>query len=377
MKKLLSLSFCLLFGCTPSSPELSLEGAAAEIFSADSTEGLAGGESQYVKLDPMEAKVKLISLTAEPLEGTQVATDAEILKFPFIKVEFDKANFVKVLRCRSDKSGFFVDTHQKQTFEQFAASVPYASPMGSLRYQTYWNQAHRFDVSGCVSMGTHVVRERIFDLAAPTGQWYYLLNPCVAQSFSSTGKEECSARLVKTKVMDFTSDVNAAVLSQAQKITNLEHRTLALSERMYVLTTQIAGETEYCETQAAIDAHNASIDQGWKKIIGGVAGAVLGFALSPFLGPTAIRHGLKVGMEVFSDGKTAMERYIQRLDCKKAEALLERFGQYEQDLVNLALEAKELRDSMATYHNGLAIRNQEISNAYNEMASCQCVPTSF
>lgn len=377
MKKLLLLSLCLLFGCTPSTLDLSLEGAAAEVFSADSKE-ISAGESQHVKLDPMEARVKLISLTVQPLEGAQVATDAkEILEFPFIKVEFDKANFVKVLRCRSDKSGFFVDTNQKQTFEQFAASVPYASPMGSLRYQTYWNQAHRFDVSGCVSMGTHVVRERIFDLAAPTGQWYYLLNPCVAKSFSSTGKEECSAHLVKTKVMDFTSDVNAAVLGQAQKITNLEHRTLALSERMYVLTTQIAGETEFCETNAAIDAHNTSIDQGWKKIIGGVAGAVLGFALSPFLGPTAIRHGLKYGMEVFSDGKTSMERYIQSLDCKKAEALLEQFGQHEKDLVDLALEAKELRDSMANHHSGLAIRNQEISNAYNEMASCQCVPTSF
>lgn len=361
---------------------------------------LSAVRQQLIKLDPQQAQVALLAFTSAPLEGELAGAASPVIhgsdigaevpaqsslqeasppvapnhplrrtvEFPYLEVQFDGANFVKVLRCPAA---------YRHSYDAFVSTASYEDPFGDMRYEAFWLQAAQFSVSGCVYMGTHVVREQIFDLAAPTGHWFYLLNPCVSQGFSLSTKEECSHRLVASAELDFVSIAHENVRNDAHEVDAFEAQALALRDAMLNSTQQIAAELKYCEKSAAIAAHNAAVDNAWRASAGAVIGGVVGFVLAPMLGPMglqAVRHGIQLGSAMFSDGKQAMERYIDQLKCSKAQGFLDEFNQHQQAIARLTLAVKRLRDRLAAHDARLALQHQELQHYYTNMADCQCIP---
>ena len=361
--------------------------------------------SPITKLDPAQAKVTLLKFTQHSLDGELAVSDpnpdnepkpgnighenpaadispapnsaapptgsdllTQVVEFPYLEIQFDGANFVKVMRCPED---------YRQKFQQFVANTSYEGAFGSMSYETFWLSSAEFRVTGCVYMGTHVVREQIFDLAAPTGHWFYLLNPCVSKGFSLSEQEACSHRLVASEGLEFSSVTHENVREDAHQIHEVEAKALGLRDRLLRLSHEVSAELKYCEKSAAVDAHNESVDQGWNALVGAIAGAAVGFIMAPFLGAMgdkAIRHGINYGSAAFTDGKQPMERYLDHLDCSTAESLMAEYTKQHQKIAHLALEAKQLRDRLARHDARLQIRNRKIQTHYTNMANCNCLP---
>lgn len=340
---------------------------------ADQLSGVA--RQQIITLDPQQAKVALLAATTAPLEGELAGSPEDApnplrrtVEFPYLEVQFDGANFVKVLRCPEA---------YRASYDRFISDASYEDPFGDMRYEDFWLQAAQFRVSGCVFMGTHVVREQIFDLAAPTGHWFYVLNPCVSQGFSRSAKEACSHRLVASAGLDFISIAHENVRTDAHEMDGFEAGALGLRDAMLRSSQQVAAELQYCEKSAAIAAHNAAVDNAWRAAAGAVIGGVVGFVLAPMLGPIglqAVRHGAQFGSAIFSDGQQAMERYIAKYDCSAAQKFMDEFNQHRQAAIRLALEVNRLRKRLADHDARLALNRQEIQNYYTTMADCQCIP---
>ncbi|MCY4380947.1 MAG: hypothetical protein OXC40_05215 [Proteobacteria bacterium] len=369
----LILIFLVIHGCYPkpvTMPFIDKDKDDNDVTSELSSDDLDEEAPSLNKLDPENAKITIDSLQLAPIDDDQ---DAEKIHFPLLRVTFEGANFVKVLRCKVAKKRFFVSAlhgNKKFTFNEFQQALDSdSSSFRPAQYKYFWNSANKSAKSGCEYLGTHVVRERIFDFAAPSGDWYYLINPCVSTFFSSTGKEECSNRLVQSpEMMDYVPEAETKNIELADDISKLEGEAYVIAEKIIGLAFDISAAQKYCEEGAAIDAHNASVDQGWAKIIGAGIGVIVGMVMAPFVGPSAIRHGLKFGMEMFSDGKVPAQRYYERLKCDEANKKLAHFVDAEKELQETRQEVFELRQDMAT-HDARMNMSQEIINSYTGVMS--------
>lgn len=389
----LCISMVILAACRPSSvPKWAgfsgRSSADAGLLADDKTQPKP---VDLTKLDPAQAAVTLQLFTQSSLEGDLSTVTVSphssgigsenpakvegapaespvvrAVEFPYLEVIFDGANFVKVMRCPLD---------YRQTFEEFKRNHSYDDVFATVKYEAFWTQSAHNDRTGCVYMGTHVVREQIFDVAAPTGHWFYLLNPCVSKEFSLSQKEGCSHRLVASEGLDYVSTAHQNAIEDAQKLDDVELQALGLRDTLLVLSHKISAEMEYCERVAAIDAHNEAVDQAWGNVLGAVIGAVVGVVLAPFLGPEAIRLGIHYGAKAFSDGKQKMQRYIDKLDCSKAQGYYDEFISQQEKVATLALESHAIRIRMVDHDSRLVYQhNTEIQNYYTNMAHCKCIP---
>ena len=299
-------------------------------------------------LDPSAAKVKLISFEQAPLEGDNLSEEAKAMKFPKLEIQFDKANFVMVLRCPQAHRAFFTDSEfpgKVLDFTAFQKQVTEESALAQKRYEFFWNQAQSPAGGKCVWVGTHVVRERIFDLAAPPGEWYYLLNPCVSKSFSLTEKEGCSYWLVESSSFSYESPLSVKSRELIEKLSMMEGEVVGVAMRIKSWAKEAAMKHEACETQAAIDAANEAVHNAWRGIGGGIIGLALGLLFPGYLTTLA---GVHYGMKLFRQDITAIERYLSKIDCPEVKKLVEKIEEEGfAKLDELQKVAGELRSQIA------------------------------
>ena len=304
------------------------------------------------------------------------------LLFPKLEIKFEGANFVMLLRCPDAKKSFFSDAAlggQKLDFHAFQQQVSAESAFAQKRSQMFWNQAQAQTGGGCVYVGHHVVRDRIYDLAAAQGRWYYLLNPCVSEGFSSTEQEGCSHHLIATESFDYESPLSQEVRDATVELVQLESDVVAEASKIQAQAVEIALKHQACETQAAIDAANESVDNAWRGAIGMVVGAAVGFWVGAILGPmlgsvspalanvagfSGMKRGVHYGINLFREEITAEERYEKYSKCPEVNALMDRSAESLRALDELRQKAAQIRFRIVGLDRRLADFNENLAEAY-------------
>lgn len=322
------------------------------------------------------------SSEAQQPTAEEYNVDLNHLLFPKLEIEFEGANFVMLLRCPDAKKSFFSDATlggQKLDFHAFQQQVSAGSAFAQRRFQMFWNQAQAQTGGGCVYVGHHVVRDRIYDLAAAQGRWYYLLNPCVSEGFSSTEQEGCSHHLIATESFDYDSPLSQEVRDATVELVQLESEVVAEASKIQALAVEIALKRQACETQAAIDAANESVDNAWRGAIGMVVGAAVGFWVGAILGPmlgsvspalanvagfSGIKRGIHYGINLFREEITAEERYEKYRKCPEVNALMDRSAESFRALDELRQKAVKIRLRIVGLDRRLANFNENLAEAY-------------
>ena len=110
--------------------------------------------------DPAEAKIVAFNdgVALEVLDGSTS------IRVPTFRVTLDSANYVGVLRC---KESYVLESSTGRKINELNEATKY----NDMKWM--WNSASG-DVVNCKFLGTHVYRDKIQDVAADSGSYYYV-----------------------------------------------------------------------------------------------------------------------------------------------------------------------------------------------------------
>lgn len=239
-------------------------------------------------VDPSSAKV---SLDVEPFLSP--ATENSTLMVPTFSLtglEKHTADYVQIARCNT---GTQLKTATGIKLEDIAAD-------SSLRLQQLkwiWINNIWGNSSNCKILGgpsSHVARERFKDLSAKTGNFFYVINPCLRKE-RSTQKEVCSYNLIVTPSIAHTNTLTEEFIALSEQLAIAEATLAGFYSQLYYSAQAIRMQKETCESNYAISQASQNFWKGFLSLsIGGVSAAIAG-TLS---GGTAALQAFKTGMSL-------------------------------------------------------------------------------
>ena len=152
-------------------------------------------------------------------------------------------------------------------------------------------------------------------MAADSGEFYYLINPCVSKKRSTINKEGCSNDLYKTASISYESTLKKTFLAIAHELSDLEIKVGTTVENIKVLATQIMFEQEACEKIAATKAANVGFFRGIAQLVAGTVGGVVG---AMFGGPIGAVQGATSFMGIARNLLLKFGPQV-KLDCSGAD----------------------------------------------------------
>ena len=330
-------------------------------------------EIKIYLLDPKLADVTIKKFGVSDQEGIDFdANDSSAIKglfFPKIEFEFTKADFVKILRCPEEHKNFFKQGLEAGIdYDQFVSNNHHSTPLGYEKYQRFWNSAEANYISKCVYASTHMVRKNFFDLSAPSGRWYYLVNPCVSKDSSKTGEEQCSANVKKTPSFDFESTANQRFYDIITDLGEFEGRVASAAHEMKRLAIEISIKTIRCEQDAMVKAHNQAISSAWKSLAAMVGSFVIGSVFS--LTPGFQRHLLKLTNGwINPDSRSRYEKYQDYRNCPDIIESIDKFDQFQEKIEGFILDIQAKRLQITAANSIFSQHNVEIMNYYSTALS--------
>ena len=266
-------------------------------------------EAGVKKLDPDDAVATLSSKSVrmDVLEGS------DGIRVPTFDITRKDAEFVGVIRCKAD---YELKSSTGESIDELGEYTKYED------MKWMWNKASG-EFTQCKFLGTHVYRNKIQDIAAVSGSYYYILNPCVSKKRSTTGKEGCSNDLQITNAITFESEMQQSFIQAAQQLSELEIEVGGAAARIKSLAEVIQAEQQACEKVAAIKASNMGFFRGVASLAGAVVGGVVGSIMG---GPVGAVQGATSFMGIARD---LVNKYGPKvkMDCSGAD-------EYRNELAN-------------------------------------------
>ncbi|MFK7822853.1 MAG: hypothetical protein AB8G05_01750 [Oligoflexales bacterium] len=246
------------------------ENTAATDDNENSGTSSAGGTRIY--LSPFEARV---AVAKEVTLGESFVV--EDFKVPRLRFTYDKADFVQVLRCVASRK---METLTGEDVRHLAGRPGQQSAL-----QWAWTTAVE-DRRRCKFVGEKIVSPDFADLAAPKGEYYYVINPCVLSENSVLKKEACSFNLVLTYPVTVTNTFNDEVKTKNFELSKAEGSLNARLVAAQHLAKKIEIHLTACENMVAKDKALNDFKKGITQLGFMVVGAVIGGALlGPLSGP--------------------------------------------------------------------------------------------
>lgn len=192
-------------------------------------------------------------LTKEPFEATaflnpQVTLgDAGIfegVQVPSLQLQYGTADFVQVARCVQSyefKNHFGEDV---STLDDSVASLE--------EKKTMWFNALRANRS-CKMLSYKTTTQTLQDYTAPSGTFYYILNPCLTASTSVTKQEDCSYNLQFSGVVTYEEQIREQLHDKAIELSSLEQTIHALMTEGQILAQLLESKIRACENTIAIE----------------------------------------------------------------------------------------------------------------------------
>lgn len=246
------------------------------------------------KLDNFDPTVRL-----EVLDGA----NAQIV-VPTFYLKRRSSNFTRILRCKKE---YKLTSSTGVEIDNLNPATKYED------MKWIWNSAAG-ETSQCRFVGTHVRRDKVQDIAAESGSYYYLINPCVSKEKSIRGSEGCSNDLYKTDSVEYQSLLSRTFTSKASELSQLEVEVGDITEEIKILAEEAMSEQQGCEDSAAIDASTQSFFRGLVSIASAAIGAVVGSIIG---GPI----GAVKGANSFMSLARNLIKVEYKVKCKRAEKI--------------------------------------------------------
>lgn len=197
------------------------------------------------------------------------------VKVPSFNLDYSNNTYVQILRCGAAFHSFLEDQYKQVANEKKAEDRKWVwvDTLGNTRF--------------CRIVTLMTNAKTYADLAAPNGNFFYVINPCVSADYSQTGKDECSYALTFTQNFQFSDALSDAFILESAKLADAESKYDATVLKFLGLTQELKDLQDAClaafqNDQSKIDAQRAWGDLG-TVIGGGVLTGVLGYLGSRYL----------------------------------------------------------------------------------------------
>ncbi len=303
----------------------------------------AASDAKRELKDPKKARLSL----ANRIPQESPASVGSRLNVPTLEVQLDRADFIQILRCHAD---YKLITSTGQDFESLDTSSDIE------RFKWMWNRAQG-DYKSCKSVGLRVPRTTIQDLAAPSGSYYYILNPCVLAKNSITEKEECSHHLVKSEPITYQSALSQKFMEISQKVGEQEADIASDINDLINYSKMISDTQKSCEDYWASKEANKQRLRGFLKLGTMVLGTVVGGIMTGGMG--AIQGGQTfLGL---AGGLLDRTMSVSMPQCPAAERYrIEAISSFESLQPKIA-QMIETRKMLASLNSDYAVLNTEIA----------------
>jgi hypothetical protein len=256
MKTVMTMAAVVCFvSCSPSA-DLPKPGAS-----------LASGETK--SLQPVDPSTVSAQVSAPAL---MAASEGSSLQVPGFTVSRNSADYVEVIRCA-------------KSFIPFAPGVGDARNLSKSSPTWRDNMRYAFaeakaDYSSCKIIGDHIVVDSVRDLSSPSGEYYYIVNPCVLKERTTKANVFCSYDLVFTPTIRYENTLSGEFIDAAGELARVEGMLSATLSRLYRHAEAIQEYKDTCQMNYLTDLTN---DRTMKAVAGIVttglamgAGAVMG-----------------------------------------------------------------------------------------------------
>lgn len=296
-------------------------------------------------LDPQKAQVSLLSGGKVRLAEAAEGTDLEV---PELRLaDFRDLDFVRVVRCAAD---YELKTSLGEPFEELDGKR--GSDRDKMKW--IWQRAAQREQS-CRYVGTSIYRDRIQDLAAKPGRFFYLINPCVSKDRSTTGREDCSYRLQKTDDFEFEGqELDKDFYAYAGQLTNKETELSGLFNSLYLVAKQIKREQDECERAWRNRQARSAFFSGVTQLLGFAVGTVAGSFIA---GPIGGSQGGRVALGL---AKSLFGARDEPIECPQVESLVERVEGVPDQIEQVTEDIRDIREKMAEVEDSYRSLNAEI-----------------
>ncbi len=245
--------------------------------------------AQY--LTPIPPESAALSLAAEPFLAP--ASEGGTLRVPTISLtglEEKRADYAQIARCSSK---VILKTASGEKLEDIPADS--AGRLQKLKWvwvNSIWTNSIDCKIVG--GTNSYNARPRFQDLSAKSGNFFYVINPCL-QPERSTKKETCSYNLIVTKELAYENTLTADFMQTAEELSLAEASLAGLYSQLYYDAQLLRMRKDECENNYAVSQSSQNFWKGLLSFTLGGVGASIGAVMS---GGTAALQGFKTGLSI-------------------------------------------------------------------------------
>ncbi len=172
---------------------------------------------------------------------------------PRISIKKDGADYVQILRCAA---GYRFLTAMGQTLGEI-------TPGYSARddFRSAWDLALSRSTD-CKMVAEYVLSNEYPDLAADSGDYYYVLNPCLDKTHTPSKRSECSYHLAVSSVFSYESQILKAYSEKTKALMKAQGELDALFGEFYFIVETFKSHLKACEDLLAQDRKMLSFKKG-------------------------------------------------------------------------------------------------------------------
>ncbi|MBM3381291.1 MAG: hypothetical protein FJY29_02505 [Betaproteobacteria bacterium] len=300
-----------------------------------------------VKMDPRKANA---TASVETREQTGIAKGA----YPSLTMTLNGADYAEVWRCAA--SFKLVYGNGLKELSSVAKSDPEYTRIAKESFERM-----RTEGSSCEAISINASTPQINDYGARSGNFYYVINPCVSASNSSTGAGGCSYALQITSPLTYTNTRAKAEVEILSGMYQAEGNMYALFNEMKDTIESMNAIATTCVLDEADRIAAAQRNAGWMKLISSVAGAVVN-TLVPGVG-TLLDAAVKGIIGLQQQRATAAN-----FDCPGAKDKQARYDELSAQVATIAQEVLEKRQKLAQMDAQYAAVDKQLAELKSSLA---------
>lgn len=199
--------------------------------------GTGASEDSPKRLDPRVVRASLAKLVALAPSGIHPS-----FQVPEVRVQKKDADYVKIMRCRDT---YILRNSVGYSMDQIRDSFNKYDDLKDM-WALALNDRHE-----CRLVNERMSGEKYLDIAAKTGSFYYVINPCLSAKRSITGREECSFNLQMSSPLSYTNQFLDKIQSLSIDLAKAEAALNTELDEMSTLARLLELRLRACENSLA------------------------------------------------------------------------------------------------------------------------------
>ncbi len=282
-------------GATPAANKTTLASSNTGSASNAVISNVSTQEQALAPIDPTTASASIAPVVT--LYPSDILTDQNIV-FPSLAVTKVTADFIELIRCAA--------SYEMQTLA--GESLRNSSTNFSYTDREYaWSEALG-DNHNCKIVAEYVSSPTYSDIAASSGSFYYIANPCVTAARSTTGQEACSYNFsFSNTVLNYDNTFMDSLSTQATQLAQDQCVLTAATDQVGLLAKELELAIAACQEYFAWNENNKAIWSGLIMLGANLAGAAVGGVV---MGATG---AIMAGMMAQQFGIMIIDKYVINL----------------------------------------------------------------